>query len=321
MSAAQKSDERGLGLVVIGDAHLTLSAGEPFEDAPTYRRTLGGDALLTAIVAARAGVQVALVTRVGEDDFTDWMLQTFEAERLHLDYTRQVAGPNPVMLLGTGRDGRQSARYVGAGSAVSLDPSDLVDIPWDLARLVFVPGSLQALGAAERQTAVVAFETARAAGVRTVYDPTLVPGQWAREDTGAARAAFEAMLPHTDVLIIGAPYAAGKLLGRPLAAEAAREALHRGVSAAVVRHSDGSVIVADARGAHTIAAEAGADGPGDASRPAVFDGALVAALAKGFPLVDAAALASAADRAAPLAQRDLDSLPSREAIRAHFESA
>lgn len=304
--------DRGLGLVVIGDAHVTLSADEPLQRAGTYRRTLGGDALLTAVVAARAGVEVALVTRVGEDDFTDWMLQSFEAERLHLDYTRQVAGPNALMLLGTGREGRQSARYVGAGSGVALAPSDLADIPWDLVRFVFVPGSLQALGTSERQAAVAAFEAARAAGVQTLYDPTLVPGLWARDDTGAPRAAFEALLPHTDILVVGAPYATGKLLGRPVAAEAAREALHRGVTAVVVRHSDGSAVVADARGAVTLPGAGAAHG--DASRPAIFDGALAAALATGRPLAEAAERALAADAAAPVAQRDLDALPSRSAL-------
>lgn len=310
-------DDRGLGLVVVGDAHLTLSATEPFESAGAYRRTLGGDALMTAIVAARAGVQVALVTRVGEDDFTDWMLQSFEAERLHLDYTRQVAGPNALMLLSTGREGRQSARYVGAGSGVALAPSDLADIPWDLVRYVFIPGSLQALGTSERQSAVAAFETARAAGVRTIYDPTLVPGLWPRDETASPRAAFEALLPHTDVLIVGAPYASGKLLGRPVAAEAAREALNRGVSAVVVRHGDGSAVVADTRGTVTLPGAGAAHG--DASRPAIFDGALAAALATGRPLAEAAALALAADLAAPVAQRDLDALPSRDALHHLFE--
>lgn len=314
------ADDRGLGLVVVGDAHLTLSGEEPLERATAYRRTLGGDALLTAVVAARAGVEVALVTRVGEDDFTDWMLQSFEAERLHLDYTRQVAGPNALMLLGTGREGRQRARYVGAGSSVALAPSDLADIPWDLVRYVFVPGSLQALGSSERQTAVAAFETARAAGVRTLYDPALVPGLWPRDETGApraARGAFDAMLPHTDILVVGAPYATGKLLGRPVAAEAAREALNRGVSAVVVRHSDGSAVVADSRGIVTLPGAEGAHG--DASRPAIFDGALAAALALGRPLAEAAALAMAADLAAPVAQRDLDSLPSRGALKTLFD--
>ncbi|MCB9789166.1 MAG: hypothetical protein H6744_21020 [Deltaproteobacteria bacterium] len=303
------SDERGLGLVVVGDAHLTLGATGPLEEAASFRRTLGGDAVLTAIVAARAGVEVALVTRVGEDPFSDWMLQSFEAEGLHLDYTRQVAGPSPLLLVGAGHEGRQSARYVGGAAAATMEPADLADIPWDLVRLLFVAGSFQSLGPEQRRTAVAAFETARGAGVRTVHDPALVPGLWSRDDQAQARAAFESLLPHTDLLILTAPYASGRLLGRPLAAEAAEEARLRGVAAVVVRHADGSAVVAEQRELHRLEAPADRAGLGDPSRPAIFDGVLLAALGSGLPLLAATELALAADRATPPGPRELGSLP------------
>jgi sugar/nucleoside kinase (ribokinase family) len=314
------ADERGLGLVVIGDAHVALSAADALESAASFRKTLGGDTLLTAIVAARAGLEVALVTRVGDDDFSDWMLQSFEREGLHLDYTRQVAGPNALLLLGAGRDGRQAARYVGAGSAVALEPADLVDVPWDMVRVTFVAGSFQALGPSERRTAIASFAAARAAGVRTIYDPALTVGMWARDEGGAARAAFDAMLPHTDLLVVGAPYASGKLLGRPAPVEAAREAIGRGVSAVVVRHGDGSVVVGDGKSTETLAARDAAASHGDPTRPAIFDGTLITALARGVALVDAVDLAMLADAATPHGPRDLEGLPARHQLRAWLAS-
>ncbi len=72
------------GVVVIGDAQVAMVADGPIGQATTFRRSQSGDALLTAVIISRLGHPVAFVTRVGTDAFTDDLLQSWDAEALHL---------------------------------------------------------------------------------------------------------------------------------------------------------------------------------------------------------------------------------------------
>ncbi|MGM0575791.1 MAG: carbohydrate kinase family protein [Myxococcota bacterium] len=282
---------RDLGVVVLGDARVALAADGPVEEAHLYRRTLSGGALLTAVAAARMGVEAALVARVGDDAFGEWLLERGEAEHLHLDYARQHPGRTPLELVGAGSRGRGSVAYPGSPAVETLEPSDVQAVPWDMARHVLAPGSGQALGADARRTMVAAFEEAAGRGVVTVHDPWLHAGLWPDDDMATAREAFDAIVPLTDLLILGAPFAAGRLLARPQADEAAREALRRGARRAVIRMGHRGCVVAEGVSVTRIEGVEPPEVRDPGAAAAAFDGALVAALTLGRTLRDAAAVA------------------------------
>lgn len=304
-----KGSGRDLGLVVLGDSRMALTADGPVAEAELFRRGQLGEGLLTSVAAARLGVEVALVTRVGSDPFGDWLLASWEAEHLHLDYARQLPGRTALGILGAESLGREDLIYPGSPAVETLEPEDVAGVPWELTRHVFAPGSVQALGSSARRTVLEAFEAAANQGVVTVHDPLLRPGLWPGDDTAAARAAFEEILPHTDLLLLGSPFAAGRLLARPDAEEAAREALRRGARRAVVRVGRRGCIVAEEG---TLTAIEGMDPPEvrDAGAAvAAFDGALLAALTMGCSLSDAASAAVQAMALSTASGPGMDGLP------------
>ncbi len=315
-SAPPPRPRRPLGLVSIGDALVSLAADGPLEEAAVFRRGQLGDALAVAIGAARLGLEAAFVTRVGEDPFTAGLLASWEREGLHLDYVRRAPGRNGLALIGAGADGRQVLPYRDGTAAQGLEPGDVVDVPWDRTDLVFATGATQALGASAREAVATAFGRARQAGVTTVYDPMLRPGTWPGDAAPLFRAAFDEVLPLTDLLILSAPWASGRLLEQPTPEGAAHEARRRGVPQVIVRDGPRGCVVADSQGVLRLDA---AEAP-EVLRPilasAGFDAGLVAALHRGLPLRRAADVALDAMALAVAGRGDLDDLPFRDQLDA-----
>ncbi|MDP6947371.1 MAG: PfkB family carbohydrate kinase, partial [Myxococcota bacterium] len=124
--------------------------------------------------------------------------------------------------------------------------------------------------------------------ITTVYDPALHRGVWPEGSSGAARGAFDALVPLTDVLVISAPFATGQLLQRASAAEAADVAQRRGLSRVIVRHGRRGCVVVDHDEVREITVPTEAAVRTSPLGEAVFNGAVCAALMRGQRLEDAA---------------------------------
>jgi len=279
-------------VVVIGDATVALTTDEPLGSALTLTRGQRGSALVSCVQAARLGASALFVARVGADALGEWLLESWERQGVHLDFARKCPGRN-ALWLASDADGLHHAVSYREGSAqTTLSPEDLDGIPWGWTTLVFATGATQALGPGPAATIAQAFERGRTAGARTIFDPTLRAGLWPSD--GAAKRAFEALLPLTDMLVLDAPYASGKLLGLANAEEAAREVVHRGVRRVVVRDGDRGALTLDGKTLRRVALPDGLELPptrDPAWGRASFDGALVAALARGQALPEAAGFA------------------------------
>ena len=63
-------------VVSVGRISVDLYANEPhagFEDQQSFRKSVGGSPTNVAVAAARLGHDVTLVTKVGDDDFGDYI--------------------------------------------------------------------------------------------------------------------------------------------------------------------------------------------------------------------------------------------------------
>ena len=226
--------ERELGLVVVGAGHVVLRCAGALAESTEFTREHGGDTALTAMACAALGVDTAFVTRVGDDPFGQWLLKTWDAAGVHLDYVCHSPGRNIVSLCSDRVDGGAPVVWSEGAAPTGLEPEDLDGVPWELTRVVSASGATQALGARPAQTALSAFNSARRAGALTVFRPALRDAHWPPNIAGAARSAFEEILPQTDVLIMEAPFEAGRLLGQPTAEKALDAAERLGITRAIV---------------------------------------------------------------------------------------
>jgi 2-dehydro-3-deoxygluconokinase len=161
-------------VIALGETMLSLVAEDGrLEDATRFAATHGGAESNTCVTLARAGLRVAWVSRLGDDDASRRIRSSLEREGVDLSWvTIDREHPTGVMLRDTGG----GLQYLRAGSAASLlDVGDLESVPVGDARAVLVTGITAMLGTGPQRAAIALLE--RAKGVRAV-DPNLRAGLW-----------------------------------------------------------------------------------------------------------------------------------------------
>lgn len=117
------------GIVVIGNANVDLTTYVPRtpEAGETVLGThfstgMGGKGANQAVAAARAGADVALIARVGQDSFGALMTRALTAEGLDLTQLTEVEGPSGVATIWVDSAGENRiAVFPGASSSLTAE--------------------------------------------------------------------------------------------------------------------------------------------------------------------------------------------------------
>ena len=123
-------------LVSLGEVMIELSAPAPLADAAALERSYSGDALNVAVAVHRLGVPSAIVTRLGDDPFGDYLLDQFRGLGVDLRYVERGGGPTGLYVVEQGGQGAYDIWYYRRNSAAStvspadMDPIDLDGVGW-----------------------------------------------------------------------------------------------------------------------------------------------------------------------------------------------
>jgi ribokinase len=269
--------------------------GEVFQEAP------GGKGANQAVAVARLGCQVALIARIGADERGGRILDQLANEGVDVTYThRRDEAPTGVALIMVDHSGEKQI-LTAPGANRQLTEADVRGAKKTIVASKVLLVQLEVPLPAVR----LALRLARAAGVRTVLDPA--PAVPLAAD----------MLKLVDVIRPNASEAE-TLTGVPVqdrasAAQAARVLLSSGVGAAVVQAGDAGDLLVTPNEEHflpRISVESvDATGAGDA-----FAAALAVGLAEHRPLIEAAAMGSAAAALATTKLGAQAGLPRREEV-------
>lgn len=277
-------------LIVVGSANVDLTVAVPRH--PLLGETiLGGDTVIspggkganTAVAAARAGAQVALLGAVGSDAHGELLLGALADAGVDTSLVRCAAGPSGAAYITVSPDGENAIVVSpGANSQVSAADVERARPAIDAAAVLF------AVLEVPLETVQHAVATAAATRVRVVLNASPVA------------ALPRATLQRLDPLIVNQHEAAALLEGdrarSRTPAELAAELLGLGPQSVVVTLGADGAVVADASGTTTVPAPrvrvVDTTGAGD-----VFSGTLCSHLAAGSTLLEAthAAVIRAAD--------------------------
>ncbi|MEV5414360.1 sugar kinase [Thermopolyspora sp. NPDC052614] len=284
-----------MDVVVIGEPLMEFSAARPLGEAVDFHLSFSGDALNASVAAAATGAHVALVTRVGRDEFGERLIAFAASHGVDTRWMLPGDGPTGAYVVGADPTGERAFAYLRSGSAASrMTPADLDAVPLAATRVLLLSGITAAISASCDHVVRHAAEITHAAGGKVVYDPNYRSRLTTPE---ASRATLAAVAPHTTLLTPSCPGDSLPLLNAHDPLAAARACHDLGAPAAAVTRGPDGVLL-------SIAGEAPADipafpapeivdqtGAGDA-----FAGALAARLSHGSPLPDAirAGMAAAA---------------------------
>lgn len=88
-----------LDIITIGESLIELSTNAKMSQAGCLYKYYGGDAIATAIAALRMGSKVGFVTRVGNDAFKDYLLDSWQAEGLDISQVKLTEEANGMYIV------------------------------------------------------------------------------------------------------------------------------------------------------------------------------------------------------------------------------
>jgi ribokinase len=246
-----------------------------------FATAAGGKGANQAVAAARAGGDVTLVARVGQDMFGETALAGFIQAGIQVQYvTRDPAAPSGVALIFVAKDGENCIAVAG-GANGRLSPADVSEAKGAVAGASAVLMQLET-PLASVQTAA---ELAARAKVRVILNPA------------PARVLPEELLRLVSILTPNETEAT-LLSGISVTDDATAARAAAGLRA---RGAETVILTLGARGAFVAAASGAELVPGfrvkavdSTAAGDIFNGALAVALGEGRPLLEAVRFANAA---------------------------
>jgi 2-dehydro-3-deoxygluconokinase len=231
-------------VVAVGEVMVEMARGADGR----FTLACGGDTFNTAIYLARAGVNVAYATALGDDPYSDSIVAMAVAEGVKTDLMLRMPGRQPgLYTIETDAKGERRFRY-WRGEAPARE---LLELPeWNriaegllAARLIYFSGvtlSLYSNAGLGRLLAIV--EMARQQGAKVAFDGNFRPHGW-KGDLPRTRAVYVEALKRIDVAL--PTYDDEAVLWGDPSPEATVERLQAfGIGEIVVKNGPNSALVA-----------------------------------------------------------------------------
>ena len=287
--------KKTIDVVALGEAMVEFNQTHPGQ--PQYLQGFGGDTSNAVIAAARAGASTAYLTRVGQDSFGQALIDLWTGENVGTAMVeRDPAHPTGIYFVTHGAKGHEFS-YLRAGSAASrMTPEWLASGVGDMiaaARVLHLSGISLAISANACDTAFAAMRMAREAGTLVSFDSNLRLKLWPLD---RARACMAQAVSLCDVFLPSMEDVTA-LVGISDPDEVADWGHAQGAPVVVLKLGGDGALISEGIGAANRRERipgrkvtlVDATGAGDC-----FCGNLLAQLAKGTPVVQAARYANAA---------------------------
>ena len=301
-------------VICVGEVLIELTRGSDGAFAPSC----GGDAFNTAVYLARAGIETAFASAVGDDPYSDGVLALATAEGVAAHLVLRVPGRLPaICLVEPTAAGERRVRYWRDGAPVR----DLFELPdWvrvaeslTTARLIYFSGITLSLFSTQGLGRFLAtLEVARQQGAKIAFDGNFRPRGW-NGDLQRTRAVFIEALKRVDIALPAFDDEA-VLWGDPSPESTVARLQAFGIGEIVIKNGPNSALVA-AGGGQEFVPVPEVVVPVDAT--AAGDGFNAGYLAARISGSDAAQAAGAAHRLAGTVIRHRGALAPRTAMAMH----
>ena len=228
--------EQKLDIITIGESLIELSTDESMSSAECLHKYYGGDALATAIAALRSGSKVGFITRIGDDAFKNFLLESWQDEGLDISQVKLTNEPNGLYFIA--RPSLKEKELLYYRRKIAPSKLSLEDISPDYiknSKVVYASGVTQSLSLSADEAVTFAFKIAKENGITTAYDPNYYSKIITQED---AREDFYHVIEHTDILFVSAKYGTVNILELDAAENIIKKLWDMGVQIIVIKSSE-----------------------------------------------------------------------------------
>ena len=192
--------EKKSRVICVGEVMVELSRGTEAR----YGLSFGGDTFNTAVYLARAGIDTAYATALGDDPYSDALIALATAENVNRDLIARVPGRMPgLYLIETDDKGERKFFYwrdtSPARELFELDNWAILAEALLSAKLVYFSGiTLSLYSNTGIGRFLAALELARKQGVTVAFDGNFRPRGW-KGDVARTRTVFTEALKRVDI--------------------------------------------------------------------------------------------------------------------------
>jgi 2-dehydro-3-deoxygluconokinase len=164
---------------------------------------MGGAECNVLLGTARLGGRCGLISRLGTDEFGEFVLETLRGASIDLTHVAMDANRRTGLYFKEVLPGSRTTRavYYREGSAAcALDPGAVSADYIQSARALITTGITALLSPTSYAAVETALAAARAAGVKTIFDPNLRNGLWGSR---RSRELLPPLLEHVDMYLGG----------------------------------------------------------------------------------------------------------------------
>lgn len=277
-----------IDIISIGECMIEFSTNESLGYAEVLHKYYGGDTINTAVAAARLGSKVGYITRVGNDFFKDFLIDSWQAENMDISYVKLVDGYNGLYFISRQKSGeRQVASYRKKSAATFILPDDIPEEYIERASIIYSTGITQSLSNSAKEAVKKAFSIASEKECSVAYDPNYRSQLWSIND---AKETLEEIIDYIDIIFLNAINDAEKLYGISSPDKIIKHFWDKGISTVVVKLGKaGSTIGYNGEIIHIpacVTTVVDTTGAGDA-----YNGAFLHGVAAGYTPFESAKLA------------------------------
>ncbi len=305
-------------VVTFGETMVMFSPEQsgPLRYVQSFQKKIAGSESNVAIGLVRLGHSCSWISRIGQDEFGQFILHEIRGEGV--DTTGVIVDaqlPTGIMFKEV-RSGRETkVYYYRKDSAASrLCANDIKASYFESAKLLHLTGINPALGTSCLEATQKAIQIARQNGMLISFDPNLRLKLWNKEK---AREVLTALLPQVDIVLPGLDESQ-ILLGTLEPEQLLDEFLKLGVKTIALKMGTNGTWVATENARYKVATfeiEHVVDpiGAGDA-----FAAGFLSGILEGLPLEECGRMANAMGAMAVTTVGDFEGLPDRRQLEAFF---
>ncbi|MBO6088185.1 sugar kinase [bacterium] len=187
-------------IITIGECLIELSTNSKMVNAGCFNKYYGGDSLATAISALRMGANVGFITKVGNDPFKDYLIESWKNEGLDISQVKLSEESNGVYIIARPSvDEKEVVCYRKKTAPSKLCVDDISEEYMKKSKIFYASGITQSLSPSANEAVEKAFKIAKENGVTTAYDPNFHP---ALMDKDTAKENFYRVIEYVDILFM-----------------------------------------------------------------------------------------------------------------------
>lgn len=304
-----------LDIICIGESLMELSTNEGLTYAKYLNKYYGGDTITAAVAASRLGSKVGYISRVGNDYFKDFLLDSWQAEGIDINYVKLVEGFNGMYFISRVKGEKEFAYYRKKSAATNLSVDDIPESYIESAQITYSTGITQSLSISAKEAVKKAFKVAKEKETFVAYDPNFTSRLWDAEE---AKEAIDEIIEFVDIFLLNLKHDAEKLYDISSAEQIIKNFWDLGVTTVVVKMGkdgytigyNGEIVTIPCYTNDTV----DTTGSGDA-----FNGAFLHGIAEGYTPFESARLASIVAGFQTRGIGAINSIPIKEQVYSEFK--